>query len=91
MEEESSVKCLRSGSITHGNEMSFQDFADLFKTFSIRLRKDVRNIFKTHSVCSKRMDHIYSSDTSISDSQKNHGPKVKIGIVYKFLNKICVN
>ena len=33
MEEELNTRSLRSGSITHGNEMSFLDFADLFKTF----------------------------------------------------------
>ena len=33
MEEDLNVRSLRSGSITHGNEMSFLDFADLFKTF----------------------------------------------------------
>ena len=27
------MRALRSGSITHGNEMGFQDFADLFKIF----------------------------------------------------------
>ena len=33
LEEEPSLRGLGSGSITHGNEMSFQDFADLFKIF----------------------------------------------------------
>ena len=33
MEEELNGRSLRSGSITHGNEMSFLDFADLFRTF----------------------------------------------------------
>lgn len=61
MEEESSMKSLRSGSITHGKEMSFQDFADLFMTFSIRLRKDIFNIFKTHSVYSRKIERLQNS------------------------------
>ena len=63
MEEESSMKSLRSGSITHGKEMSFQDFADLFMTFSIRLRKDIFNIFKTHSVYSRKIERLQNSET----------------------------
>ena len=58
LEEESSLKSLRSGSITHGKEMAFQDFADLFMTFSIRLRKDIFNIFKTHSVYSRKIERM---------------------------------
>jgi len=81
MEEELNVKSLRSGSITHGNEMSFQDFADLFKTFSIRLRKDVRNIFKMHSVCSKNIDQVHPSDTPNLNSQRNNGSKIRIGSI----------
>ena len=61
MEEESSMKSLRSGSITHGKEMSFHDFADLFMTFSIRLRKDIFNIFKTHSVYSRKIERLQNS------------------------------
>ena len=33
LEEDLSGKGLRTGSITHGKEMSFQDFEDLFKIF----------------------------------------------------------
>merc|ERR1719397_728161 len=81
LEEDSNMKSLRSGSITHGNEMSFEDFADLFKIFSIRLRKDIRDIFKTHSVSSKKIEHIYSDDSSISNSFKSNEPKVKLGSI----------
>ena len=48
--------------------------------FSIRLRKDIRDIFKTHSVSLKKIEHIYAgSDSSISHSSKNDDSKVKIG------------
>jgi phosphatidylinositol phospholipase C epsilon len=63
-EEDSSIKSLRSGSITHGKEMGFQDFADLFMTFSIRLRKDIFNIFKTHSVYSRKIERLQNSGDS---------------------------
>ena len=69
MEEESSMKSLRSGSITHGKEMSFQDFADLFMTFSIRLRKDIFNIFKTHSVYSRKIERLQNSCGSSEESE----------------------
>ena len=61
LEEESGMKNLRSGSITHGKEMSFQDFADLFISFSVRLRKDIFNIFKTHAVYSRKIERLQSS------------------------------
>ena len=106
LEEDFGKGSLRaSGSITHGSEMSFQDFADLFKIFrlenipslipsplpsfaiikgayiySIRLRKDIRDIFKTHAVSLKKIEHIYvASDSSISNSFKKDDPKVIIG------------
>ena len=41
MEEDMNVRSLRSGSITHGNEMSFLDFADLFKTFRFKSFSDL--------------------------------------------------
>lgn len=59
--EEEPGKTGRSCSITHGKEMTFQDFADLFMTFSIRLRKDIFNIFKTHSVYSRKIERLHSS------------------------------
>ena len=33
LEEDFGIRDLRARSVTHGNEMSFQDFADLFKIF----------------------------------------------------------
>lgn len=44
---------LKTGSITHGSELSFMEFLDLFKSFSLRLRKDIRTLFANHSVCNK--------------------------------------
>ena len=96
MEEEVNTRSLRSWSITHGNEMSFLDFADLFKIFryiiycwfvdlenyiilSIRSQKDVRNIFKIHSVCSKKIDQIMSNE-STNIPPMDTGSKVKLGM-----------
>ena len=33
LEEDFGLRGLRARSVTHGSEMSFQDFADLFKIF----------------------------------------------------------
>ena len=46
---------------------------------SIRSRKDVRNIFKMHSVCSKKIEQIISSD-STNIVPRDSGAKVKIGM-----------
>merc|ERR1719195_145933 len=81
LEEEPSLRGLGSGSITHGNEMSFQDFADLFKIFSIRLRKDIRDIFKTHSVSLRKIGYIYANDSSIPPSDKNTDSRFKIASI----------
>ena len=52
-----------------------------YPPFSIRLRKDIRDIFKTHAVSLKKIEHIYvASDSSISNSFKKDDPKVIIGM-----------
>ena len=58
-----------------------------YPLFSIRLRKDIRDIFKTHSVSLKKIEHIYAaSDSSISHSSKNDDSKVKIGELPAWVN-----
>eukprot|EP00095_Tigriopus_kingsejongensis_P008940 snap_masked-scaffold199_size265817-processed-gene-1.12 protein:Tk08940 transcript:snap_masked-scaffold199_size265817-processed-gene-1.12-mRNA-1 annotation:"1-phosphatidylinositol -bisphosphate phosphodiesterase epsilon-1-like" len=51
MDDARKLNCLKTGSITHGSELSFMEFLDLFKSFSLRLRKDIRTLFANHSVC----------------------------------------
>ena len=46
---------------------------------SIRSRKDVRNIFKMHSVCSKKIEQIIIND-STNIPPRDSGSKVKIGM-----------
>ena len=47
------------------------------------LRKDLRNLFNAHAVCSKNAGHIYSSDTSpLSDPQVSPASLINIGKSY---------
>ena len=55
-----------SGSITHGSELTFLEFLDLFKSFSLRLRKDIRTLFANHSVCNAATATI-TTDEAVKD------------------------
>ena len=35
----------KSASITHSTQLSFLDFVDLFKSFGLRCRKDLKDLF----------------------------------------------
>lgn len=43
----------KSGSITHSTQLSFLDFVDLFKSFGLRCRKDLKDLFDQMSSTKK--------------------------------------
>ncbi|KAK3797679.1 hypothetical protein RRG08_054698 [Elysia crispata] len=46
----------KSGSITHSTQLSFLDFVDLFKSFGLRCRKDLKELFD--QMCSNKKAHV---------------------------------
>lgn len=65
---------LRLGSITHETQLDFADYVSLFRSFSVRSRKDLRDLFDKHAVTCRSM-----SDSSLNDasakSSPDHQPK----------------
>ncbi|KAG8224032.1 hypothetical protein J437_LFUL001109 [Ladona fulva] len=55
---------LRAGSITQETQLDFADFVALFRSFSLRARKDLRDLF----------DQLAITCRSMSDSSLNDGP-----------------
>ncbi|XP_042223651.1 1-phosphatidylinositol 4,5-bisphosphate phosphodiesterase epsilon-1-like isoform X2 [Homarus americanus] len=59
----------RGESITQGAELDFTDFVVLYKSFSLRARKDLRDVFKTLAVTRKSL-----SDSSLEDPTSPTSP-----------------
>ncbi|CAL1528797.1 unnamed protein product, partial [Lymnaea stagnalis] len=53
----------KAGSITHSTQLSFLDFVDLFKSFGLRCRKDLKDLFDQMS--SSKKPHVDEAPTSI--------------------------
>nr|XP_045618556.1 uncharacterized protein LOC123770570 isoform X4 [Procambarus clarkii] len=59
----------RGESITQAAELDFTDFVVLYKSFSLRARKDLRDVFKTLAVTRKSL-----SDSSLEDPSSPTSP-----------------
>ncbi|XP_071449033.1 1-phosphatidylinositol 4,5-bisphosphate phosphodiesterase epsilon-1-like [Hetaerina americana] len=62
--EPQQARHLRAGSITQETQLDFADFVALFRSFSLRARKDLRDLF----------DQLAITCRSMSDSSLNDGP-----------------
>ncbi|KAK3593089.1 hypothetical protein CHS0354_038127 [Potamilus streckersoni] len=69
--------CSRSGdktsSITHSTHLSFLDFVDLFKSFSLRCRKDLRDLFEQFAVSKPNADKQIKANQQVSPSTFKNG------------------
>ncbi|CAG5127270.1 unnamed protein product, partial [Candidula unifasciata] len=55
--------CDKSSSITHSTQLSFLDFVDLFKSFGLRCRKDLKDLFDQMS--STKKPHVEEAAASV--------------------------
>ncbi|XP_059477759.1 uncharacterized protein LOC132198045 isoform X2 [Neocloeon triangulifer] len=76
------IRQFRAGSITNETQLDFIDFVNLFRSFSLRLRKDLRELFEQFATVCRT-----TSDGSLSDSSHKNSPehstlnKQKIGLL----------
>lgn len=66
----STPRGFRGESITQAAELDFTDFVVLYKSFSLRARKDIRELFKTLAVTRKSL-----SDSSLEDPTASTPPQ----------------
>ena len=67
--------------LTQAAELDFTDFVALYKSFSLRARKDLRELFKTLAVTRKSISD--SSDDPTSPSSPATPPYTKLGTSQK--------
>ncbi|KAJ9590133.1 hypothetical protein L9F63_016745 [Diploptera punctata] len=60
----------RAGSITHETQLDFVDFVALFRSFSLRARKDLRDLFDQLAITCRSM-----SDSSLNDGSMKSSPE----------------
>ncbi|KAK7011166.1 1-phosphatidylinositol 4 5-bisphosphate phosphodiesterase epsilon-1-like isoform X1, partial [Biomphalaria glabrata] len=58
----------KSSSITHSTQLSFLDFVDLFKSFGLRCRKDLKELFD--QVSSSKKPHVEEAPTSFDTTSQ---------------------
>ena len=65
----SSTRGMKGEPLTQAAELDFSDFVALYKSFSLRARKDLRELFKTFAVTRKSL-----SDSSLEDQTSISSP-----------------
>ncbi|XP_073996296.1 uncharacterized protein isoform X2 [Rhodnius prolixus] len=75
------VSHLRHGSITHETQLDFVDFVALFRSFSLRARKDLKDLFDLFSTSCRSMSDSSLNDGSLKSSPEHSGKAPKIGLL----------
>ncbi|KAF6199527.1 hypothetical protein GE061_007553 [Apolygus lucorum] len=71
----------RHGSITHETQLDFVDFVALFRSFSLRARKDLKDLFDQFSMSCRSMSDSSLNDGSLKSSPEHSGRAPKIGLL----------
>nr|CAD7593770.1 unnamed protein product [Timema genevievae] len=76
------AKHFRAGSITHETQLDFVDFVALFRSFSLRARKDLRDLFEQQAITCRSMSDSSLNDGSIKSSPEHlTRPPQRIGLL----------
>ncbi|XP_075223466.1 1-phosphatidylinositol 4,5-bisphosphate phosphodiesterase epsilon-1-like isoform X4 [Lycorma delicatula] len=74
------MRNFRHGSITHETQLDFPDFVALFRSFSLRARKDLRDLFDQLAMSCRSLSDSSLNDTSTKNSPEHSiKPQQKIG------------
>ncbi|KAH9518382.1 1-phosphatidylinositol 4,5-bisphosphate phosphodiesterase epsilon-1, partial [Bulinus truncatus] len=84
----------KSSSITHSTQLSFLDFVDLFKSFGLRCRKDLKELFDQMSSSKKPQveDALTSAETVRQDPSSDNICRITpqdLGLDSQQRHKIC--
>ncbi|XP_024084473.1 1-phosphatidylinositol 4,5-bisphosphate phosphodiesterase epsilon-1-like isoform X1 [Cimex lectularius] len=71
----------RHGSITHETQLDFVDFVTLFRSFSLRARKDLKDLFDQFAMSCRSMSDSSLNDGSLKSSPEHSGRAPKIGLL----------
>ncbi|XP_046989883.1 1-phosphatidylinositol 4,5-bisphosphate phosphodiesterase epsilon-1-like [Schistocerca americana] len=76
------MRHFRAGSITHETQLDFVDFVALFRSFSLRARKDLRDLFDQLAITCRSMSDSSLNDGSLKSSPEHlMKPPQKIGLL----------
>nr|XP_024217236.1 1-phosphatidylinositol 4,5-bisphosphate phosphodiesterase epsilon-1 [Halyomorpha halys] len=75
------VTHFRHGSITHETQLDFIDFVALFRSFSLRARKDLKDLFDQFAMSCRSMSDSSLNDGSLKSSPEHSSRAPKIGLL----------
>ncbi|XP_067003645.2 1-phosphatidylinositol 4,5-bisphosphate phosphodiesterase epsilon-1 isoform X2 [Anabrus simplex] len=76
------MRHFRAGSITHETQLDFIDFVALFRSFSLRARKDLRDLFEQLAITCRSMSDSSLNDGSVKSSPEHAAkPPQRIGLL----------
>lgn len=75
--------------ITHSSQMDFVQFTELFRSFLVRSRKDLRQVFEQVAVSSKVLPESHSSDSpDVQEAARSKRLLGKKANIYFYFNTL---